>query len=187
MAIDDGPVDTVRLAALELGLQRRLGGGVLRKDDEAGGVLVDAVDDERLPPAERAEVLFDLSAIDGTSRLRSRGTVSRPAGLLTTSRQSSSKTTSMPARRPGRVVRRALPGLSSQTRRASPVESRVPAPSSTSPVRVHLAARDSIGRAAPRAEPLRVGQKLVEACAGVFRSYCPARVGHFGQRSILQG
>src|SRR5207248_8866800 len=47
MAVDDGAVDAFGLAALELFLERALRVGALGEHDEARGVAVDPVDDER--------------------------------------------------------------------------------------------------------------------------------------------
>src|SRR5947209_12278290 len=47
VAVDDRAIDAFRLAPLELFLQRSLRVRALREDDEAGGIAIDAVDDER--------------------------------------------------------------------------------------------------------------------------------------------
>src|SRR5262245_19199284 len=58
MTVDDGEVDALRFAALELRLEPRLRRRVLREDDEAGRVLVDPVNDQRPPLAGRPEMPF---------------------------------------------------------------------------------------------------------------------------------
>src|SRR5688500_14285423 len=48
-AIDDRAVNALRFTPGELGLQPPLRLGILSEDHQAGGVLVDAMDDERAP------------------------------------------------------------------------------------------------------------------------------------------
>ena len=67
-----GEVDPLDLAALDLRLQGAVGGVVASDDEQAAGVLVEAVDDARalrvLPPAEHVAELAD----QGRARVRRR-------------------------------------------------------------------------------------------------------------------
>jgi hypothetical protein len=60
MAIDDGEVNTVGGARLELGLQVRLRVRRSREEHEPGRILIDPMDNERLALGVRAEPLDDL-------------------------------------------------------------------------------------------------------------------------------
>src|SRR4051812_15984028 len=60
MAVDDGEVDALRLAPLELRFERLLGALVLGEQHQAGRVAVDAVHDERPPPAALPEIALEI-------------------------------------------------------------------------------------------------------------------------------
>src|SRR5262245_26557288 len=60
MAVHDGQIHTLGLPSLELRFEPRLGLDVLGEDDEARGVAIDAMHDERPSLAVRPEVVLYL-------------------------------------------------------------------------------------------------------------------------------
>ena len=69
MAVHDCEIDAVRFATRELRFQPLLRLRILREDDQTGGVLVDAMDDEGTALAVGSEAVFDLLVDGGHIRL----------------------------------------------------------------------------------------------------------------------
>ena len=103
VAVDEREVDALRRPFGELLDERAAGPRRQREQHHARGVAIDAVDDERLAPAVRAVALLEeiehrraVRTWRVTGAASSSGTVSIPAGLLTTISVSSSNSVSRP-------------------------------------------------------------------------------------------